>query len=126
MEYPDHFWPLLAIFTRKVSKRSGPLCGGIDVGVLDCTEIIDTENGSITMASSMNSNRVDHGMGVVTINGENKLAVFGGWDGRTKLDTVELYNTQTEKWEMMKFKLSKARSGFSFLTVKLRDILSKL
>ena len=101
------------------------ITGGINVGYLDSTEVLDTEGGSINMASPMNSKRVDHGMGVVTINGENKLAVFGGWDG-TKLDTVELYNTQTEKWEMTDFKLSKARSDFSFLTVKLGDILSNL
>ena len=102
------------------------ITGGYGNGVLDSVEILDTGDGSFTLASPMNSKRVNHGMGVVTINDENKLAVFGGWDGRAKLDTVELCNTQTEKWEMMKFKLSKARSGFSFLTVKLGDILSRL
>ena len=65
-------------------------------------------------------------MSVVTINGENKLAVLGGSSGSNKLDSVDLYNTETEKWEIMKFKLSKARSDFSFLTVKLGDILSNL
>ena len=87
---------------------------------------LDNEDGKVTMASPLNSKRVDHGMGVITINGENRLAVFGGSDGRTQLDSVELYNSQTEKWEMADFKLSKAKSAFSFLTVKLGDILSKL
>ena len=76
------------------------------------------------MASPMNSNRIDHGIGVVIINGENKLAVFGGYDGRTTLDSVELYNTETEKWEISDLKIGKARSGFSCLTVKLGDIIS--
>ena len=65
-------------------------------------------------------------MGVVTINGENKLAVFGGYDGRTQLDSVEVYKTKTEKWEMTDLELSEAKHGFGFLTIKLGDILSQL
>ena len=76
------------------------------------------------MASPMNSKRFAHGIGVVTVNGEDRFTVFGGSDGRNKLDSVELYNAQMEIWEMTDLKLSKAKSGFSFLTVKLRDILS--
>ena len=64
---------------------------------LDSTEILDTEDGSVTMASPMNSKRLNHGMGVVTINGEERLAVFGGHDGNDELDSVELYNSQTGK-----------------------------
>ena len=78
------------------------------------------------MASPMNSKRAGHGIGVVTINRENKLAVYGGYDGGKMLDSVELYNTQTEKWETSNFKLSEQKSHFSFFTVKLGDILSKL
>ena len=92
----------------------------------DSTEILDYEDGSVTMGGPMNSKRNGHGMGVVTINGEDRLAVFGGHDGRNELDSVEVYNTQTEKWEMADFKLRKAKSSFSFLTVKLGDIISNL
>ena len=95
-------------------------------GYLDSTEILDTEDGSVTMASLMNSIRYGHGMGVVTVNGEDRVAVFGGFDGENELDSVEFYNTKTEKWEISDFKLSGAKSGFSFLTVKLEDILSNL
>ena len=91
-------------------------------GYLDSTEVLDIEDGSVTMASPLNSKRDSHGMGVVTIKEENKLAVYG----RNSLDSVELYNTQTEKWEMADFKLRKAKSSFSFLTVKLGDIISNL
>ena len=98
--------------------------GYSDDGYLDSAEVLDTEDGKVTMASPMNSKRDGHGMGVVTINGENKLAVFGSHDGRTRLDSVELYNSKTEKWETSDFKLNKARTGFSWLTVKLGDILS--
>ena len=78
------------------------------------------------MASPMNSKRFIHGMDVVTINGENRLAVFGGYDGGNELDSVEFYNTHTEKWEMTDFRLSEAKHSFGFLAIKLGDILSQL
>ena len=78
------------------------------------------------MASPMNSRSYAQGICVVTINGEDRIAVFGGYDGGKKLDSIELYNNHTEKWEMTDFRLSEAKYGFDFLTIKLRDILSKL
>ena len=95
----------------------------------DSTEVLDTDNGSITMACPMNSKRIDHGMGVMTINGEDKVAVFGGLEScrrENELDSIEFYNTQTEKWEMADFKLSEPKVGFGFLPIKLGDILSQL
>ena len=109
--------------TNKVLITGGYSDGYLDV---DSTELLDIEGGSVTMASPMNSNRAGHGIGVVTINGKDRLAVFGGYDGGNYLDSVELYNTETEKWEMTDFKLSEAKSGFSFLTVNLGDLLSNL
>ena len=102
------------------------ITGGYDNGYLDATEILDIEDRKVTMAGPMNTKRDLHGMGVVTINGKDKLAAFGGYDGRNFLDSVELYNPKTEKWEMADFKLSEPKSHFSFLTVKLGNILSKL
>ena len=102
------------------------ITGGYNNGSLDSSEILDTEDGSVTMASPMNSKRVHHGMGVVTINGEDRLAVFGGLDGANELDSVELYNTQTERWEMTESKLSEPKFAISFLAVKLGVILPKL
>ena len=117
-------WGLRCVFVPNTNKVM--ITGGYNDDFLDSTEILDTDDGKVTMGSPMNSKRYGHGMGVVTINGENKLAVFGGWDGRNYLDSVELYNTQTEKWENSDFKLSGVKFGFSFLTVKLGDILSNL
>ena len=104
------------------------ITGGYDNGYLelDSTEILDTEGGSVTIGRPMNSKRHSHGMGFVTINGKDRLAVFGGWDGRNSLDSVELYNTRTGKWEMTDFILNEAKSHFSFLTLKLKDIISNV
>ena len=68
-------------------------------------------------------------MGVVTINGEDKVAVFGGLESPKRgneLDSVELYNTHTENWEMSDLKLSEPKYGFGFITIKLGDILCQL
>ena len=102
------------------------ITGGKGDSFLDSIEILDTDYGNVAMASPMNTKRYGHGMDVITIDGKDRLVVFGGYDGTNFLDNVELYNTQTEKWETSDFKLSRAKFGFSFLTVKLRDILSKL
>ena len=98
------------------------ITGGFSDGYLDSTEVLDTEDGSVTMTGPMTTKRYMHGMGVVTINGKDRLAVFGGYDGGNYLDSVELYNTETEKWEISDLKLSEARSGFSCITVKFGDI----
>ena len=105
------------------------ITGGEGDSFLDSTEVLDTEGGSVTMTSLMNSKRYGHGMGVVTVNGKDRVAVFGGLEyfgRRNALDSVELYNTKTEKWEMADFKLSEPKVGFGFLTVKLGDVLSNL
>ena len=91
------------------------------------TELLDTENGSIiTLATTPNSSRKSFGLGVVTITDEDRLAVFGGHDGRAKLDSVELYNVKTERWETSSLKLNDAKNKFAYLSLKLGDIETKL
>ena len=93
--------------------------------ICDSTEIWDTDDGSVTMASPMNIKRAGHGMGTVTINGEDRLAVFGGNSGVLDwLDSVELYNAKTKKWETTTLKLKESKASFALLEVKLGDIIS--
>ena len=91
----------------------------------DESEILDTVDRSVTMARPMNFGRQGHGTGVLTIDGVERLVVFGGDDGDRKHDSVELYNTQTEKWETTNIKLKMPRNDFGFLKVKLSDMISK-
>ena len=65
-------------------------------------------------------------MGVVTINGEERLAVFGGHYGGMILDILELYNTQNNEWEIADIKLNQGIEDFGVLTVKLSDVISHL
>ena len=95
---------------------------------LDCTEsteIIDTDRRVSITASPMNNKRFGHGMGVITINGKERLAVFGGRDKSNKwLDSAELYNTKTGKWEPTDIKLNGPKGNFGFLTMKLSEAIS--
>ena len=83
------------------------------------TEIIDTEDGSVTVGGSLNIGRVGHGIGIIMINGVKKLAVFGGVD-RTRNDnsSIELYNAETDQWEMADFTLNEPKFSFGYVTVK--------
>ena len=96
---------------------------GID---LDSTEILDTENGTVTLANRMNIRRAGHGIGILTVNDEDKLAVFGGENIENgSIDSVETFNTQTQMWEMTDMKLDQKRHGFGFLSVK-HEFLCKI
>ena len=90
------------------------------------TEILDPETLSITIASPMNRRRSEHGMSVVTINDEDRLAVFGGFeDSFRDLRCFELYNTKTQKWELTKeISFRKGKRGFGYISVK-SEMISK-
>ena len=116
--------------TNKVMITGGDGFVEQEDGILNSTEIFNTEDGSVTMASPLNTKRTEHGMGVFTINCEYRLAVLGGHDGfyvqESMLDSVELYNTKTGKWENSVTKLTQPNCNFLYLTVKLSDIISEL
>ena len=117
-----------------VSRSSGHKCAFIPntkkimiTGGLcdDFTEIFDTEDESITLASPLNSDRNNHGMGVLTINGEDRLVVFGGSAYGPELDSIEIYNAKTGKWETTDMKLNEAKADFGFLELKLTKNVRK-
>ena len=92
---------------------------------LKSTEILDLDQGSIVMASPMNFARHCHGIGIITGNDVQRLAVFGGSEGTKGVkfqDTIELYNMQTQKWELSEAKLKNGRYGFGFISANLQDI----
>ena len=90
------------------------------------TEILDTVDGSISMASPMTSKRCSHGIGTITFEGEDKLMVLGGFDGRKMLDSIEVYHAKMQKWVITDLKLNEPKVDFDFLTVKHGDIISNL
>ena len=96
---------------------------------LKSTEVLDTEDGSITTGSPMNTERYGHGIGVITINNEDRLVVFGGHNeigDMECVDSIEVYNNSTEKWETTDMKLKNPNAAFAYLSVRLGDILQEL
>ena len=90
-------------------------------------EILNIEDGTITTGSPMNTRRYGHGIGLITINNEDRLAVFGGHSGKGfPVDSVEVYNNSTEKWEITDIKLKNPNYNFAYLSVRLGDIIQKI
>ena len=87
----------------------------------DSTEIIDVETRKVTEGPPMNSKRIGHGIGVLNIDGQERVVVFGGFVYENPLtiflNSVEAYNAQTQKWELTKIELSEAKAGFGFMTI---------
>ena len=84
----------------------------------DTTEIIDTDDGSVTMGGSMKIGRVGHGMGTIMVKGEQRLVVFGGVNkpgGRPV--SVEVYDAKKDQWELAEFTLENPRFDFGYVTV---------
>ena len=120
--------------TKLIKRRAGLRCalipntskiivtGGIFRGEIEnSTEIIDTEDGSVILASPMNLKRYNHGIGLFEINGKNRLVVFGGND----TDTFEFYNAESNTWHNTDMKLSQPKNNFGFLSVKLSEVIQK-
>ena len=87
------------------------------------TEIIDVETRNVTEGPSMNSKRANHGIGVLDIERQERLVVFGGQASAQASDTsyhksVEFYNAQMQKWQLTNIELSVAKYNFGFMTIK--------
>ena len=92
----------------------------------DSTEILNLANKTIDLGNPMITKRRSHGMAVITIKKEDRLAVFGGInDNDETLNTVETLNPKTRKWENSDLKLKEAKSLFGYSSVP-HDFLSNL
>ena len=94
------------------------------------TEIFDTESKTITLGNPMNVERNSY-TGVITVNNEDRVALFGGTQYRygstlfdTFLEMVETLNPKTMKWEVSDMKLAITRNEFASVTVS-NDFISK-
>ena len=58
-----------------------------------------------------------HGIGVLKIENQEKIVVFGGRNPSNKdMDSVEIFDEITGKWHLADFKLDKPRRYFGFVT----------
>ena len=73
-----------------------------------------------------NSKRIGYGLGVITINNEDRLVVFGGL-GYKNYGRVEVYNDSTKEWETKSMNLNySSRYNIAYLSVRLGDIIDQL
>ena len=92
-----------------------------DGAYFDTTEIIDVKTRNVTEGPSMNSKRGGHGIGILNIEGMERVVVFGGVYHDSEwiyLKSVEMYNAETQKWELTNIELSEAKGSFGFMTIK--------
>ena len=107
--------------TNKIIITGGSELSGY---TLNSTEIIDTDNGTVTIGSPMNARRSGHGIGIISIDNRERLVVFGGIDYfNGMLDSVELYNEDSKKWEFADIKLNEGQCIQSFVSTKLGNII---
>lgn len=67
----------------------------------------------------LNEARYGHGMGIIEINGIQRLVAFGGFDGHCTrkgkwLTSFEVWNDSLECWEKTDMKLSEPVSYFGY------------
>lgn len=73
---------------------------------LDSTEILNIETGDITMAAPMNFKRREHGIGILSLENQDRVVVFGGvGQGNSAMKTVEVYITENDTWQMTDIEL---------------------
>ena len=118
--------------TKLKQRRSGHQCafipgtrhlmitGGIIKDFYsDTTEIIDVKTRNVTEGRPMNFKRWGFGIGVLNIDGQERVVVFGGYNEEgIFLKSVEVYNAQTQKWKLTNIELSELGSSFGFMTIK--------
>ena len=127
----DSIWGWKSALIPNTNKVMVIGFGPGDVGE-NIAEIIDTEDLSVTTTSPLNARREFYWMDIIKINGEDKLVVFGGYDRSLQpyktieLKSIEIYNSQTNKWETTNKTFNGKKSGYDFLKVKLSDIIPEL
>ena len=112
---------------RFMSKSISLILNGIEVILvtggnggrnLRTVEIINTQDGSCTLLTNkMVFPRLGHGIGILKIENQEKIAVFGGSDGKgNPQDSVEIFDIETKEWKLAEnIKLKEARYFFPFI-----------
>ena len=95
------------------------ITGGFDGNTyLNSVEILSLDTMTIKEGNGLQVARYHHGSGLVHLNGKLRFAVFGGFNRNDRnLDSIELFDEDTETWTLSKTKLSERKQEFGFLSV---------
>ena len=80
-------------------------------------EVLDLDSLTTRVINYHQIGRADHGLGMVHIDGQLRLAAFGGKDFDGVTDTIELFDDDTETWSLSEYKLSQKKMAFGYLSV---------
>ena len=85
----------------------------------DLTEIVDLSSKTSRIASNLKTSRQNHGMSIMKIGIEFKLVAFGGESEEDSglLDSIEVWDGQSETWKVSELKLQEKSSRFSAINV---------
>ena len=96
-------------------------------GILNSTEIIDIATGNVTYATPMNMKRYEHGIGIMTIDNEEKVVTFGGEYGNGQfLDSIEVYHTNTGSWGLLNKTLTEPKNHFGYPTIPYQTVFDSV
>ena len=79
--------------------------------------VLGKEEISIRKGGNMSEGRSSHGMGIIDLNNEPTLVAFGGTNGPSYFDSVDIWDDINETWKLSNITMKKERSDFAHSTV---------
>ena len=85
---------------------------------------MDLSTGKSWFGGDLNVGRVGFGMAFLYLEGKRRILVFGGksseFENPELFDSIEIWNDESNQWEMSNMKLKQKNSNFGFLSMPLK------
>lgn len=111
---------MCVLFNNKVIITGGYV-GPYPTSRTEIIDISDENEWYMWLGNDMNIRRAYHGMGIISLGNTLKLAAFGGKDNSEMeyldLDSIEIWNDNSETWELSAMTLKQPKSEFGFATL---------
>ena len=101
-------------------------CNIITRNLVKSTEIMDLSTGKSWFGGDLNVGRVGFGMAFLYLEGKRRILVFGGKSEDLEnpvlllFDSIEIWNDETNQWDMSNMKLKEKNSNFGFTSVPIK------
>ena len=99
-------------------------CNFITRDLVKSTEIMDLSTGKSWFGGDLNIGRVGFGMAFLYLEGKRRILAFGGkseeFENPVLFDSIEIWNDESNQWEMSNMKLKQKNSNFGFLSMPLK------
>ena len=99
-------------------------CNFITRDLVKSTEIMDLSTGKSWFGGDLNVGRVGFGMAFLYLEGKRRILVFGGksaeFENPVLFDSIEIWNDETNQWDMSNMKLKEKNSNFGFTSMPIK------